>query len=180
VNYRRTAFCFAVLWAKGLNAKDIHEEVDPVYGGKCLTRKPVHNWVNKFSQGRSEVAVDARPSAEMVETTVKRLLCWGSRRTGKAMGHVYQCWWRICREIVAFFPGSNIICFSLYIHLWSINWISLVLMCTGSVEKRALGKAGLSNSNFCHVNSGKRSFNTHNTGEGNRRRTVRGYDCRKE
>jgi hypothetical protein len=24
------------LWAKGLNAKDIHKEMFPVYGGKCL------------------------------------------------------------------------------------------------------------------------------------------------
>jgi hypothetical protein len=23
----------------------------------------------------------------------------GFRRTGKAMGQVYQCWWRICRGI---------------------------------------------------------------------------------
>jgi hypothetical protein len=33
------------LWAKGLNAKDIHKEMFPVYGGKCLSRKAVHNWV---------------------------------------------------------------------------------------------------------------------------------------
>jgi hypothetical protein len=33
---------------------------------------------------------------------VKRLLCCGFRRTGKAMGQVYQCWWRICREIDVF------------------------------------------------------------------------------
>jgi hypothetical protein len=26
-------------------------------------------------------------------------LCWGFRRTGKAMGQAYQCWWRICRDI---------------------------------------------------------------------------------
>jgi hypothetical protein len=32
----------------------------------------VHNWVEKFSQGRSKVADDARPGAEVVETTVKR------------------------------------------------------------------------------------------------------------
>jgi hypothetical protein len=31
------------LWAKGLNAKDIHKEMFPVYGGKCLSRKAVHN-----------------------------------------------------------------------------------------------------------------------------------------
>jgi hypothetical protein len=30
----------------------------PVYGGKCLTRKTVNNWVEKCSQGRSKVADD--------------------------------------------------------------------------------------------------------------------------
>jgi hypothetical protein len=30
----------------------------------------------------------------VAETTVRRLLWCGFRRTGKAMGHVYQCWWR--------------------------------------------------------------------------------------
>jgi hypothetical protein len=33
----------------------------PVYGGKCLSRKAVHNWVEKFSQRRSNVAYYARP-----------------------------------------------------------------------------------------------------------------------
>jgi hypothetical protein len=37
------------LWAKGLNAKDIHKEMLPVYGGKCLSRKAVHNWIEKSS-----------------------------------------------------------------------------------------------------------------------------------
>jgi hypothetical protein len=48
-------------WAKLLNAKDIHKEMFPVYGGKCLSRKAAHNWVEKFSKGRSKVADDARP-----------------------------------------------------------------------------------------------------------------------
>jgi hypothetical protein len=74
-------------WAKGLNAKDIHNENFPVYGAKCLSRKGVHNWVEKFSQGRSNVADDARPGAEVAETTFKRLCCW-SRRTDKATGQV--------------------------------------------------------------------------------------------
>jgi hypothetical protein len=38
------------LWAKGLNVRNIYEEMCPVYGGKCLSRKAVHNWVEKFSQ----------------------------------------------------------------------------------------------------------------------------------
>jgi hypothetical protein len=33
------------LWEKGPSAKDIHKEMFPVYGGKCLSRKAVHNWV---------------------------------------------------------------------------------------------------------------------------------------
>jgi hypothetical protein len=52
--------CF-LFWAKGLNAKDSHKEMFPVYGGKCLLHKAVHNWVKKSSQGRSKVADDARP-----------------------------------------------------------------------------------------------------------------------
>jgi hypothetical protein len=101
VFYRRTAFCCAFLWAKGLNAKDIHKEMFPVYGGKCFLCKAVHNWVEKFSQGRSKVADDVRKCAEVAETTVKRLLFCGFRHTGKAMGQVYQCWLRICGEINA-------------------------------------------------------------------------------
>jgi hypothetical protein len=37
------------LWAKGFNAKDIHKELIPVYGGKCLSRKAVHNWAANVS-----------------------------------------------------------------------------------------------------------------------------------
>jgi hypothetical protein len=34
------------------------------------------------------------------------------------MGQVYECWWRICREInVFFFRVSNITCFTFYIHV---------------------------------------------------------------
>jgi hypothetical protein len=39
------------LWAKELGAKDIHKQMFPAYGGKCLSRKAVHNWVEKFSYG---------------------------------------------------------------------------------------------------------------------------------
>jgi hypothetical protein len=35
------------LWSKGLNAKDIHRETFPAYGGKHLSRKAVHNWVDE-------------------------------------------------------------------------------------------------------------------------------------
>jgi hypothetical protein len=38
-----------VLWAEGLSEKDIHKEIFPVYGGKCLSRKALHNWVANVS-----------------------------------------------------------------------------------------------------------------------------------
>jgi hypothetical protein len=34
---------FFFLWAIGLDAKDLHNEMFPVYGGKYLSRKVVHN-----------------------------------------------------------------------------------------------------------------------------------------
>jgi hypothetical protein len=37
------------LWAKGLNVNGIHKEIFPVYGGKCFSRKAVHNWVANVS-----------------------------------------------------------------------------------------------------------------------------------
>jgi hypothetical protein len=45
--------------------------MSPVYSGKHLLRKAVHNWVEKFSQGHSKFANDARPDVEVAETTVK-------------------------------------------------------------------------------------------------------------
>jgi hypothetical protein len=51
------------LWAKGLNAENIHKEIIPVYVEKCLLRKGLHNWVEKFSQGSSKVTDDVRPVA---------------------------------------------------------------------------------------------------------------------
>jgi hypothetical protein len=63
----------------------------------------------------------------VAETTVKRILCCGFRRTGKAMGQVYHCWWRICWQINVS-PGTNITCFTFHIHLWPIYWLSLVLL----------------------------------------------------
>jgi hypothetical protein len=37
-----------LLREKGLSAKDIHKEMFPVYGGRCLSRKAVQIWWRKF------------------------------------------------------------------------------------------------------------------------------------
>jgi hypothetical protein len=62
--------------------------------GKCLSRKAVHNWVANVSEKTKRL----KRRWVVIETTVKMLLRCGFRRTGKAIGQVYQCWWRICRE----------------------------------------------------------------------------------
>jgi hypothetical protein len=36
-------------WAKGLNAKDIHKEIFPVYDRKFLSLKAVRSWVANIS-----------------------------------------------------------------------------------------------------------------------------------
>jgi hypothetical protein len=38
-----------ILWPKGLNAKHIHKEILPLYGGKCLPHKAVHSWEENVS-----------------------------------------------------------------------------------------------------------------------------------
>jgi hypothetical protein len=58
-----------LLWERGLSAKYIHKEFFPVYGGKCLTRKAVHNRVEKFAQERSKVVDDARPGRHVETAT---------------------------------------------------------------------------------------------------------------
>jgi hypothetical protein len=48
------------LWAKGLNAKDIHKEMFPVYGEKCLSCKAVHNLGGKRFADDEEVEAEVQ------------------------------------------------------------------------------------------------------------------------
>ena len=41
------------LWAKDMAAKDIHKKMLSMYSEHCLSRQAVHNWVQKFSEGRT-------------------------------------------------------------------------------------------------------------------------------
>jgi hypothetical protein len=61
----------------------------------------------------------------VAETTVKRLLCCGFRRIGKAMGQVCQCWWKVCREIIIF-SGLK---YHMYCVLYQFVTYLLALLC---------------------------------------------------
>jgi hypothetical protein len=87
-----------LLLAKGLNAKDIYKEIFLfTVGGVCR--------VERFTTGSRNVLKDVRKSQMMPDQAQKWLRQQSKvfyaefRRTRKAMGQVYQCWWRICREI---------------------------------------------------------------------------------
>jgi transposase len=109
---RRVAFYCAFLGTKGLNAKDIHKEIFPVYVGKCLSRKAVHNWVEKFSQRRSKVADDARPGLPVeiaTEATAQRVedFIRGDRRitidsVASALGCSYDLAYSIMHDLLKF------------------------------------------------------------------------------
>jgi hypothetical protein len=43
----KNSILFKFSWAKGLNTKDIHKEMFPVYVGKWLSRTAIRNWVEK-------------------------------------------------------------------------------------------------------------------------------------
>jgi hypothetical protein len=59
---------------KRTQCKDILKEMFCVYGENCLSCKAVHNYVDKFSQGRSTVADDARPD-DRVEIATETTDC---------------------------------------------------------------------------------------------------------
>jgi hypothetical protein len=82
-----------------------------LFTGKCLSLKAIRNWTEE----RGKRFADDE-EVEVAETTVERLLCCGFPRTSKGMGQMYQCWWRMYREINVFFSGSIITNLTFYIH----------------------------------------------------------------
>jgi transposase len=64
-----------VLVGRKTQRKEYLQKIFLVYGGKCLLRKSVHIWVQKFSQGRSKVADDARPG-RLVEIATEATIQW--------------------------------------------------------------------------------------------------------
>jgi hypothetical protein len=66
------------LWAKRLNARNIHKEMFPVYGGTCLSRKAVRNLVEKRGKRFAD--------DEEVEMEVRKWLRQQSKRLLYAAG----------------------------------------------------------------------------------------------
>jgi len=61
------------LWAKKMEAKDIHKEMLPMYGEHCLSCQAVHNWVQKFAGGRTSIEDEHRAGWPVEITTPETL-----------------------------------------------------------------------------------------------------------
>ena len=61
------------LWAKKMEAKDIHKEMLPTYGEHCLSHQSVHNWVQKFSEGRTSIEDEHRAGRPVEIATPEKL-----------------------------------------------------------------------------------------------------------
>jgi hypothetical protein len=60
----------------------------------------------------------------VAETIVKRLVCYGFRLNGKAMGRVYLYWWGTFREINAFYRFEYRMFYVLYPFVISLLIVS--------------------------------------------------------
>jgi hypothetical protein len=92
----------------------IHKEISPVYGGKCLSRKAVHNWVEKRGNrlaGDEEVETEVR---KWLGRQSKDFYAAGLDALVKRWDKCYQWWWRICREICVLFQVQYHMFYVLY------------------------------------------------------------------
>jgi len=58
--------CAFFVGKKKMEAKDIHKEMLPMYGEHCLSHQAVHNWVQKFLEGRTSIE-DEHRAGRLVE-----------------------------------------------------------------------------------------------------------------
>jgi len=61
------------LWSK-MEAKDIHEKMLPMYIEHCLSRQAVHNWVQKFSEGRTSIEDEVGRQVEIATPETLQLV----------------------------------------------------------------------------------------------------------
>jgi hypothetical protein len=82
--------------AKRLDAKDIHKEMFPIYGRKCLSCKAVHNWTEKRGKRFADDEEVETEERKWLRQQTKHFYTAAYSTQSKAMEQVYQCWWRNC------------------------------------------------------------------------------------
>jgi len=67
-----------------MEAKDIHKQMLPMYGEHYLSRQAVHNWVQKFSEGRTVSKTNIEPVGRWRSPRRKR--CSASKTPSEQRG----------------------------------------------------------------------------------------------
>ena len=78
-------------WAEDVAAKDIHKKMLPMYGEHCLSRQTVHNWVEKFSKGRTSIEDEHRVSRPVEIATPAVLQRVKENHPSRQEGHQRRC-----------------------------------------------------------------------------------------
>jgi hypothetical protein len=101
VFYRRAVFCCA-LSVQTDSMKRIFTKKCFLFtlGSVCRVKRSTAGSRNSLKEVRKSQMMKRRCGSGW--DNGQKLLCCGFRRTAKAMGQAYQCWWRICREINVF------------------------------------------------------------------------------
>jgi hypothetical protein len=100
-------FCLRFLWAKGLDAKDIHKEMFPVYGGKCLSRKLFTLGLRNFLKDVRKLQMMPNQVWKWLRQESKELYAAGFDALVKRWDkHMNVCGY--VKEKKMFFPGLNI------------------------------------------------------------------------
>jgi len=82
-----------------MEGNDIHKEMLPMYGEHYLPYQAVHNWVQKFSGGRTSIEDEhrtGRPVEIYTPETLQRVEDIIRAGTCEAVGQVFKFVWRLC------------------------------------------------------------------------------------
>ena len=92
----RTAWRCAFLMGKKYGSKGYPQRNAAHVGEYCLLRQAVHNWVQKFSEGRTSIEDEHQSSARVVPTATKRIFRRRFPGTCETVGQVFKSVWRLC------------------------------------------------------------------------------------
>jgi hypothetical protein len=95
-----------------------------VYGGKFLSRKTVPNWVTSVSPMTKRLKRTCRSGWDNSQKTSMLRVSTHWKSDGTSVSMLGE---DMSRNKCFFFSGSNVTCFTFYIRLWPIYWLSLIV-----------------------------------------------------
>jgi transposase len=71
------------LWSEGVKPREIHRRMIQQYGGSCMSKRKVYQWVERFQEGRTSVIGEHRSGRPCTAVSADIVLGyeWTSSRT---------------------------------------------------------------------------------------------------